>query len=556
MANWMETDLWRLLQERGESAAQTMNYVRTWLDDVETLLAKAGTAPLDFSLHDDDHSYRVAQRMAELIPSDSLHKLSNFELGLLLLSAYLHDIGMNPRRQVVRQIRDYLFTGDIGDLPASEADLLQRWLDESSPGTQPPIDKGEPEQKRIYRAEWLTAYFCRFRHNAWSENFIVEKSTALGHPPYPTWVQDLVTLCKSHHYNLPALINDEFNLRIAGGSGDLVNLRYLAALLRVADVMDFDPERTPEVVFAQRSIDHASIIYWYKDHDIVLALNKPGSKVLMTARSPDAWIHRAILDTADAVDWELRTCEIMHSQNDFCRGIGVGQVDHYKWPWPSRVTRDIRPRPNSFEYIDGAFRPDTQRIVALLAGTRLYHNPLVALRELLQNAFDAVKEQIALELLQSFGLIGPVEQSAQAQVHRVSVSLEERDGDLWLVCSDTGVGMTRRVIENYLLVSGSRPRPELLALQRHYEAKGARLERSGEFGIGVLSYFMLADKMVIETRASEEAYSEREMNGWRFETEGINAFGELRRISRTQRGSLVKLRIREEQRKNLAEKSI
>jgi hypothetical protein len=542
--SWKSTKLWQLL-EKDPAAEATRHYVQSWLDDVETLLGKAGTAPLDFTLHDDDHSFRVAERMAEVIPQDTLEKLSDFEVALLLQSAYLHDIGMNPRRKIVREIRDYLFTGITGDLDGTEAPNLQKWLDEAYPGTQPPVAQGLPDKDRLYQAEFLSAYFCRHRHNDWSERYILETAETIRNPPYAMWTQDLVALCKSHHFGLPGLMDDQFNLRIAGSGNKLVNLRYLAAVLRVADILDFDPKRTPEVIFSYRSIDPRSRIFWHKDHGIVLALDQRNWQILVSARTSNAWIHKAVLDTADAVDLELQTCAAINDQGGFTRGVRLDKADHYKWLWPRLSAKDISPRPSSFVYIDGAFRPDARRVIALLAGTQIYHTPLVAVREVLQNAFDAVKEQIALELLQDPNPADPDVQSARSKVHRVSLSLEEAMNETWIVCSDTGVGMTRRVIERYLLVSGSKPRPEVLALQRQCTTRGIKLDRSGEFGIGVLSYFMLADKVIIETRSSPEAYHENETHGWRFETEGIDAFGELRSLDRTQRGSTIRLRIKE-----------
>jgi hypothetical protein len=544
--SWTETELWKLLQRRGEPSSAIQHYLKSWLDEVELLLSKGGTAPLDFTLHDDEHSFRVAERMRKLIPEKTITRLSDFEIGLLLKSAYLHDIGMNPRRDIVSNVRDFILTGERGCLASVEATKLQRWLDENYPGVQPPVDPGKNTIERLRRAEFLTAYYCRHRHNDWSEQFIEQYASDIKNPPYPMWISDLTNLCKSHHIGLHGLLEDQFNLRIVGSENKLVNLRYLAAVLRVADVLEFDPERTPTVIFEHRAIIRSSRIYWYKDHDIVLGFNDQTRKILITARTSDAWTHRAVIQTADDIDHELQTCAVLNDQGEFLRGVRLDGADYYDWPWPRNVARDILPRPNSFEYIDGAFRPDAQRIISLLAGTELYHSPLVALRELVQNAFDSVREQIALELLQERDPSNHQTQQNHARLHKIILSVEARGEELWLLCSDTGVGMTRKVVEQYLLVSGSRPRPELLELERQCSSKGFKFKRTGQFGIGVLSYFMLGDKLVIETRSSQEAYREQEAHGWRFETEGVDAFGELRSLERTQRGTLVSLRIRSE----------
>ena len=83
---------------------------------------------MDFTLHDASHSFRVAQRMAE-VAEPSLKHLSSFALSLLLLSAYLHDIGMTPELKKVRAHYIFLLTGQSDDLTDNDVELLQEWLD-------------------------------------------------------------------------------------------------------------------------------------------------------------------------------------------------------------------------------------------------------------------------------------------------------------------------------------------------------------------------------------------------------------------------------------------
>jgi hypothetical protein len=551
--DWKDTRLWQWLLARGPTAEPTRLQVAAWLPDVQSLLSKAGTAPLDFTLHDDDHSYRVAERMTELIPPSTAEQLSDFELGLLLNAAYLHDVGMNPRREIVAKARNFLLTGESQPNFEVEEEFLQQWLDESHPGVQPPVAANASMTDRIAQAEMLTAHFCRYRHNDWSGDYIRASVANKPAPPYHTWIDDLELLCKSHHYGIDELMASDFDLRIVGQGKQLVNLRYLAAILRVADVLEFDPERTPEIIFSQRGISPQSAIYWYKDQTIVFGLDLNSRSMVITARTKSSLIHKAVLNTADDVDNELRNCNIIDTQNGFLRGVRIDDVNYYKWPWPSIVSRDIKPMPNTFEYIEGAFRPNRTKLLSLLAGTRLYANQYDAIRELMQNAFDAVSEQVAHDVLANSDTSAHTKFSA---THSIQISTEERIDGFWLICVDSGIGMTRRVIERYLLVSGSNTRPEVLDLKRRCNARGVQFTRTGEFGIGVLSYFMIADKIVIETRASVQAYNDVEAHGWRFETEGIDAFGELRHSTNRVRGSKFELRIRPEYRNDKLDESI
>ncbi len=544
--DWQKTTIWQYLEDLGDAAEKTRHYVTSWLTQVEKLLAKGGTAPLDFTLHDDEHSFRVAQRISQLLPDETAKHLSDIEWALLLKAAYLHDIGMNPRREVLKQVRDFLFSGTPSQSLGNEVQELQQWLDETEPGLQPPVYEELPSAERANKIDRLTAFFARHRHNDWSEKYILSEACTKGPEPYPSWLSDLIALCKSHHYGLDDLMRPKFDLRIVDEGNKLVNLRYLAALLRVADILEFDPERTPSVVFNLRDVAPGSQIYWHKDQAIVLGVNRDPYSLIFTARTKNAWLHKAVTETADMVDAELQNCAAIEQQNGYRRGIKLDGAENYRWPWPMRLARDIRPEEDTFVYIDGAFRPEPRRIVELLGGTRLYGNPFAAIRELVQNAFDAVRERMAYQLLSDVTKDLKAAQSAHAKLHRVELTFERDGGDIWLVCTDTGIGMTRRVIESYLLVSGAKPRPETLALRRQCAKRGIELARSGEFGIGTLSFFMLCDKLVIETRASSEIPQNLDLHGWRFESDGLEHFGELRPLKRSDVGTTVRLRLRED----------
>jgi HSP90 family molecular chaperone len=181
------------------------------------------------------------------------------------------------------------------------------------------------------------------------------------------------------------------------------------------------------------------------------------------------------------------------------------------------VQRQIEAHLDSYVYIKGDFRPDTARLIQLLSGVELYGNPLSSVRELLQNGFDAVLEQMAYQRLRRPNPADPSLPATLGDLEHVTLRLDARDDGLWLICSDSGVGMTKAIIESSLLVSGKPQRAELIDLERRCLQHGFALGRTGLFGIGVLSYFMIADRLVIFTRRSQEA-GDADATTWRFET--------------------------------------
>ena len=50
----------------------------------------------EFTLHDEDHLFRVLSLMETLITAKKIEELSSPELMLLILTAFFHDIGMSP----------------------------------------------------------------------------------------------------------------------------------------------------------------------------------------------------------------------------------------------------------------------------------------------------------------------------------------------------------------------------------------------------------------------------------------------------------------------------
>jgi hypothetical protein len=315
----------------------------------------------------------------------------------------------------------------------------------------------------------------------------------------------------------------------------------LAAALRIADVLELDPERTPNVVLRHRDIRPSSLIYWWKDAEISIRQEAEGLSVY--ARPQNARIHRAVETTVDQINTELLTCRKLADLTHFENCPASATKLPHRWVLPAAVSDDVRPKDNSYEYIDGSFRPDTRKLLQLLSGVELYGSEMVAVRELLQNGFDATREEIAYMRLAAKDGSSKTLRNKLADLNTVELRLEFSAEGIWLFCRDTGVGMTKSIIRDHLLVSGTAAHRDVLELERKCNHAGFSVGRTGQFGIGVLSYFMLADQVIIRTKRSQLP-GDSEPNGWYFETEGVGSFGELRRDMSITKGTEVRLRLK------------
>ncbi len=117
------------------------------------------------------------------------------------------------------------------------------------------------------------------------------------------------------------------------------------------------------------------------------------------------------------------------------------------------------------------FTLDQERILSLLTGDRFYSNPSAALREAILNAIDAVHRRRRPE---------------PDLVPNIRVTFD-RDA-LRLTVVDNGTGMSRQDVSVlFAKVGASAATAE------------TQKESVGEFGIGVISYFMAADVFTLQT---------------------------------------------------------
>jgi len=124
--------------------------------------------------------------------------------------------------------------------------------------------------------------------------------------------------------------------------------------------------------------------------------------------------------------------------------------------------------------VDRTFQVDLRGVVDLLSH-HLYASPRVYVRELLQNAVDAVTARRA------------VDPAAPAEVR-----LEPGD-DGSLLVHDTGIGLTEAQVHEFLATIGRSSKRDDFGF--------ARGDFLGQFGIGLLSCFLVADEIRVETRA-------------------------------------------------------
>lgn len=141
------------------------------------------------------------------------------------------------------------------------------------------------------------------------------------------------------------------------------------------------------------------------------------------------------------------------------------------------------------------FRLDEERVQELLMGENLYRDRSLAIRELYQNALDACRYRRAREQARN----GPDDDMYQGRI-AFHQGIDE-DGRPYLECRDNGVGMNEIMLSEVFSQAGVRftDLPRYQEERREWHNQGITIYPNSRFGIGVLSYFMLADEIRVTT---------------------------------------------------------
>ncbi len=519
--------------------------VREVVKQASSILDDGARHTPQFTLHDAEHSERVLDNMAQIIPRETLDILEPLECAILILSAYLHDIGMSAPEAEVRPLRNLLTDEQASD-PASEDEgefrdhLAERWGVRQLPLQ---YDGAEPVADRV---EDIIADWVRCNHDTGGWGIVEAHKWCFEYKDVP-YASQLRTVCESHGLPAATLREPDFSTIARGRSkqqSETCNLRYLAMILRIADIWEFDIRRAPKVLYRHRDIRNLRSVTEWEKHFPIVAHAVTDDNLKLTARPEEAVFMATLLEMVKQVNRELVECRSVY-EDPQCKACFAEGAKDYLWKLPTTVRDDIQSPPDTYEYIDGGFKVNEEQILELLGGHALYgERPWVGLRELLQNAFDAVRMRQALHELARRDVGVVPRGSPPAQDDRVTVEIVERDNRISIVCTDTGVGMSKADIEDHLLqtANSSTTGSEVIRLKRLCKANGVDFERTSQFGIGVLSYFMLADGVSLRTKPDPlRGFSE---DGWVFTTEGVGAFGELRPEQRGVSGTEVELRLR------------
>ena len=174
------------------------------------------------------------------------------------------------------------------------------------------------------------------------------------------------------------------------------------------------------------------------------------------------------------------------------------------------------------------FQTEVRQLLKLMIHS-LYSNKEIFLRELISNASDAA-DKLRFESLENPDLL--------SDDPDLAIGITSDKDARTLTIADNGIGMSREELIQNLGTIARSGTAEFLQQMTGDQQHDARL--IGQFGVGFYSAFIVADKVIVESRRAGLAAGE----GVRWESDGAGEFT-VETIERAERGTSVTLHLKE-----------
>ena len=535
---YSETKLYKLLSDKDKNKNTGLREkVDVLIEHVTPILNSIGSGTFhDYTLHTPVHSRKLLHLAEYIIPEETLNQLSLLELAVLIMAFYLHDIGMavdEKRKDEILKSDDFKLFIESHKEFQDKLIALRNEI-KITPDAQKPLYEEHLTQV-LYTA--MTSYL-RPKHTDHGVYDNAMKEIELTRPDIFTYGgasfrNELITLCHSHGEDAVYL-----NKQDPGGERILpdglyykdqrLNLQYCAAILRLADILDFDAERTPSVLFRSLGIEDkklpgfkVSLKEWKKQMS-VCSIVFSDNEIEVHSHCDSPSIEKAVNEMCDTIGREIR------DTSSFISRAPKDVFDIYKLSLPLQV----RPVVTRIGYADKQYsiHLDESSIMTLLMGENLYDRAQVALRELLQNSIDACV------------LLSKLEDKYSPEIS-VSVS-RDSDERLWIMVRDNGIGMDDNVLSNYFFNIGKSYYKS--ADFKTFSAKNSirGFTPISRFGIGILSVFMIGDALKVTTQNNYSSRSDTRHRVIFIDSESLAVVHES---AKREQGTTIELRLKMEQ---------
>jgi len=505
----------------------------------------------EYTDHSIKHVEEVLQTTVDLMTEEAKQVITSMDAVALTLGVCLHDSGMHLledgfqtliRKECKWKSVIYfdsiswheLWLNFLSDAKRYDGKKLKSLFGDSEPIRIPPkkiIDYSD-------RDKLLIGEFIRIHHPRLAHEIALfgvpsadgESYNIFQNDDYPELIDFSGLIARSHGMDLRNCV-DYLKEKRAQRDYNGLHVVYLMSLLRIADFLQIQPQRADHKILEIRKLKSpVSNSHWavHKCIKNISHANEDPEAVEINATPENvetyllvsSWLSgiQAELDLTWAVLGEVYGLYAEEKLNDLTLNL-------------RRIRSNLDEKKefaSSVSFIPEKIQFSTANadLLKLLVEPLYGDVPLIGLRELIQNAVDAVREfqhlcdaDAKYKNLNSYDLPTDV---------LIEIEINNEELPTKISITDKGVGMDVNVVKNYFLTAGASYRKSL-NWKKNFEDEesNSKILRSGRFGVGALAAFLLGDKIQVITRS----INAKENDALRFKTKIDDNAINLERIS-------------------------
>ncbi|MGG4147027.1 hypothetical protein ABEW34_28335 [Paenibacillus algorifonticola] len=500
-----------------------------------------------FSKHGVSHSACIVSSIELLLGEERIESLSASDTFLILLAAYLHDIGMYLTNSEIRQAwmtKEFVsFLEDFAEIDDSAAFVKQFYAGIN----QSHLNHHEyildlVEHVRIVYAEYFRRSHGekgaeRIRKNLKDLDIFVDAGQFIP----KRIVRLLSIICSSHNDEFLDLLNN-LPYKQSSSLGDMIHPRFIAVMLRIGDLMDMDNNRFDELAINSTGISLNEISRTHYDkHNSVEELLITPELIEVVSVSEDTNVRLEALRWMRWIEHEIDN--LRQHWYEIVPNDLSGTVPKFKY----QVKRRNSELP--FEDKDLKLEFPPEKAFDIIIGRHIYNDRFIFLRELVQNSLDSLKRQLWRDFSRNFNLsshngnfsyhfaeetlaayqvkiffydTAKKNNGAEQLIEHIGLKLfnnlmqgtaqtsRNENKELFVVIEDNGTGISVKDFENRILKVGKKT-DKNSAYIKETKNMPQWLQPTGNFGIGLHSVFQVTDQIVIQTRSELDQELGREI---------------------------------------------
>jgi molecular chaperone HtpG len=506
----------------------------------------------EYTDHGPKHIEEVLNSASGLITEEAMEIVSPSDAAVLIVAALLHDCALHITEDGFRDLVsgnwasnktkfnespwDELWDNFLSEAVRFDGRKLKALFGDTVPVRPPPASNYD-QRDVLLIGEFLRRHHPRIARDiatfgapgpAGQRLSLPEPSVGTKH------IRDIAALvAESHGLDLRSAISrlePAYDLR----EFKKIHAVYLMCILRISDYIQITADRAPSQLLQVKALQSPASKREWAAHASILDIRT-------THDDPEAIYVQASPASASAYFKVKEWLAGIQKELDVSWAV-LGEVygRYGRLAALALTIRRIRSNLDAnvdiqhlfdFALVDARFRAADSDLLKLLVAPLYGDRADVGIRELLQNAVDAVRERTVL----------PGESAAgTARDYGVSVSVRELSSGGIIEVSDSGSGMNLRILRDYFLTAGASYRKSDEWKKSYSDTSGkSSVLRAGRFGVGALAAFLLGDRMHVSTRHRTEHF------GYQFDA-GIE--DEILEITKAQRevGTTIKIEISKE----------